>query len=93
MVRWQFYFRFRTKGLPESLDEKKEIIHRLLEIADEEGLSRDSLIIDGLVATVGANRMAALETLDTIAYCKNELQIPTICGLSIFRSACRSESM
>lgn len=29
------------KGLPESLDEK-EIIHRLLEIADEEGLSRDS---------------------------------------------------
>ena len=70
------------KGLPESLDEKKEIIHRLLEIADEEGLSRDSLIIDGLVATVGANRMAALETLDTIAYCKNELQIPTICGLS-----------
>ena len=70
------------KGLPESLDEKKEIIRRLLEIADEEGLSRDSLIIDGLVATVGANRMAALETLDTIAYCKNELQIPTICGLS-----------
>ena len=45
-------------------------------------MSRDSLIIDGLVATVGANRMAALETLDTIAYCKNELQIPTICGLS-----------
>ena len=70
------------KGLPENLDEKKEIIRRLLEIADEEGLSRDSLIIDGLVATVGANRMAALETLDTIAYCKNELQIPTICGLS-----------
>lgn len=70
------------KGLPESLEEKKEIIHRLLEIADEEGLSRDSLIIDGLVATVGANRMAAIETLDTIAYCKNELQIPTICGLS-----------
>ena len=61
------------KGLPENLDEKKEIIRRLLEIADEEGLSRDSLIIDGLVATVGANRMAALETLDTIA---------TICGLS-----------
>lgn len=70
------------KGLPESLEEKKQMLHRLLEIADEEGLNRDCLIIDGLVATVGANRMAALETLDTIAYCKQQLQIPTICGLS-----------
>lgn len=70
------------KGLPESLQEKKEIIGKLLEIADEEGVSRDSIIIDGLVTTVGANRFAALETLDTIDYCRNVLKLPTICGLS-----------
>jgi 5-methyltetrahydrofolate--homocysteine methyltransferase len=70
------------KGLPESLDEKKEILHELLRIADEEGVSRDSIIVDGLVATVGANKMAAVETLQTIEYCKNELKLPTICGLS-----------
>ncbi len=70
------------KGLPESLQEKKDIICRLIEIAEEEGLSRDALIVDGLVATVGANKNAALETLDTISFCKYELGIPTICGLS-----------
>lgn len=69
-------------GLPESLEEKKENIRRLLEIAEEEHVPRESLIVDGLVATVGANRNAALETLETIAYCKNELRLPTVCGLS-----------
>lgn len=70
------------KGLPENIEEKKDIINKLLQIADEEGVSRDSIVIDGLVATVGANRLAAIETLDTIDYCKNELSLPTICGLS-----------
>lgn len=70
------------KGLPESLDEKKDNIRTLLAIADEEGVPRDSLIVDGLVATVGANKRAALETLETIDFCKNELELPTICGLS-----------
>lgn len=70
------------KGLPESLEEKKSILHELLKIAEEEGVSRDSIIVDGLVATVGANKLAAIETLQTIEYCKNELRLPTICGLS-----------
>ena len=70
------------KGLPESLDEKKDIINKLIQVAEEEGVSRDSLIIDGLVTTVGANKKAALETLDTISYCKYDLGIPTVCGLS-----------
>jgi 5-methyltetrahydrofolate--homocysteine methyltransferase len=37
--------------------------------------------VDGLVATVGANKTAALETLETIKYCK-EQGFATICGLS-----------
>ncbi|MBQ9935876.1 MAG: homocysteine S-methyltransferase family protein [Lachnospiraceae bacterium] len=69
-------------GLPESLDEKKEIIHKLLQAAKEEGIDNDSIIIDGLVTTVGANKNAALETLETIRYCKDELKLPTVCGLS-----------
>lgn len=70
------------EGLPENLEEKKENIQKLLKIAEEEGVPRDNLIVDGLVATVGANQNAALETLETIAYCRNELGLPTICGLS-----------
>ncbi len=70
------------EGIPETFEKKKEIIYKLLEAAKEEGLPKESLIIDGLVATVGADREAAKLTLDTIEFCKNELGIPTVCGLS-----------
>lgn len=69
------------KGLPENLDEKKQIIQTIYERALSLGMSREDIIVDGLVATVGANRQAALETLETIRYCK-ELGFATICGLS-----------
>lgn len=69
------------KGLPESLDEKKEIINTIVNRALELGMSKDDIIVDGLVATVGANKKAALETLETIRYCK-ENGLATICGLS-----------
>lgn len=70
------------EGIPETFEKKKEIIYKLLEAAGEEGIPKESLIIDGLVATVGADRDAAKLTLDTIEFCKNELGIPTVCGLS-----------
>lgn len=69
-------------GLPKDLEEKKTIIHTVMEKALEAGLSKEDIIVDGLVATVGANENAALETLETIRYCKNELGLPTVCGLS-----------
>lgn len=70
------------KGLPENIQEKKDIIHTILEAAFEQGLCKDDIIVDGLVATVGANKKAAVETLETISYCKNELGLATACGLS-----------
>ncbi len=70
------------KGLPESLEDKKDIINKLLQVAKEEGIDKDCIVIDGLVTTVGANKNAALETLETIKYCKEELKLPTVCGLS-----------
>ena len=70
------------KGLPESMEEKHEIIHAVLDQAWSLGFCKEDIVVDGLVATVGANKNAALETLQTISYCKNELQLATICGLS-----------
>ncbi|SFR93469.1 homocysteine S-methyltransferase family protein [Anaeromicropila populeti] len=70
------------KGLPKDLEEKKEIINIILERALELGLTKESIIVDGLVNTVGANKKAALETLETIRYCKQDLGLATICGLS-----------
>lgn len=68
-------------GLPETLQEKKDIIETILERAYFCGLAKEDIIVDGLVATVGANPKAALETLETIRYCK-EKQLATVCGLS-----------
>ena len=70
------------KGLPEHKEEKISIIHEILERAYAYGFQKEDIIVDGLVATVGANPNAAIETLETIAYCKQELQIATTCGLS-----------
>lgn len=70
------------KGLPKDLEEKKQIICTILEHAIALGLSKTDIIVDGLVATVGANKTAAIETMETIRYCKKELELATICGLS-----------
>lgn len=69
------------KGLPETMEEKQQIIETVLERAYLLGLEKEDVIVDGLVSTVGANRRAALETLETIRYCR-ERELATICGLS-----------
>lgn len=69
------------KGLPESLEEKITIINTILEKAIALGFTKEDIVVDGLVTTVGANKMAALETLETIRYCK-EQGLTTTCGLS-----------
>ncbi len=69
------------EGLPKDLQEKMEIIQKIYDRAIELGMEKEDIVVDGLVATVGANKMAALETLETIRYCK-ENGLATICGLS-----------
>ncbi|MDD5998594.1 MAG: homocysteine S-methyltransferase family protein [Lachnospiraceae bacterium] len=70
------------EGLPKDIEEKKKIIHTIYDRAMELGFAKEDIVVDGLVATVGANRNAAIETMETITYCKNEMQLATICGLS-----------
>lgn len=69
-------------GLPKSIEEKKQIIHEIMDKAYAIGLTKEDIIVDGLVNTVGANPNAAIEALDTIRYCKYELGVATIIGLS-----------
>ena len=68
-------------GLPKNIEEKKEIIHKIYDRALSLGMRKEDIVVDGLVATVGANPKAALETLETIRYCKSN-GFATICGLS-----------
>lgn len=70
------------QGLPKNLEEKKEIIQTILSAALKAGLKKEDIIIDALVNTIGASKDAALTALETIHYCKNELGIATIMGLS-----------
>lgn len=69
-------------GLPDDSEEKHEIIRTVMNKAIEIGMDKEDIIVDGLVATIGANPKAALECYETFSYCKNELELPTVCGLS-----------
>lgn len=69
------------EGLPKDLEERKENIRIIYEAALKEGLCKEDIIVDGLVATVGAQKDAALQTLQTIKYCHDE-GFATVCGLS-----------
>lgn len=69
-------------GLPKDMQEKKQIIHTIYDAAVAQGLCGEDIVVDGLVATIGANKNAAIETLETIRYCKQELGLATACGLS-----------
>lgn len=70
------------EGLPKNIDEKIQIIHTIMDRALELGFHKEDIVVDGLVATIGANKNAAIETLDTISYCHDQLELATICGLS-----------
>lgn len=69
-------------GLPKTTEEKRKIVHTILDEALRQGFAKEDIIVDGLVATVGANPDAALECFDTIQYCSKKLGLATICGLS-----------
>ncbi len=68
-------------GLPGSLQEKKDIIEKIWNRASSLGLTREDIVVDGLVTTVGANPEAAMETLETIRYCRQN-RFATVVGLS-----------
>lgn len=70
------------EGLPKTLEEKRGIVHTILEEALRQGFVKEDIVVDGLVATVGANPKAAVECFDTIQYCSRQLGLASICGLS-----------
>jgi len=69
-------------GLPKDQFEKRRFIHMVMTEALKEGLKKEDIIVDGLVNTIGAGKNAALETLATIRYCREDLGLATSIGLS-----------
>lgn len=69
------------KGLPENRQEKEDNINAVLAEAFKMGFCKEDIVVDGLVATVGAEKNAGRNCLETIAYCYQN-NLATICGLS-----------
>lgn len=69
------------EGLPKTTEEKIGNIKELSQMAYDMGMDLEDIVVDGLVATVGADREAAIKTLDTISFC-HENGYATVCGLS-----------
>lgn len=70
------------EGLPKDGEDKKRIIETVYDRAMAMGMAHEDIVVDGLVATIGANPEAAKECYETIVYCKDVRKLPTICGLS-----------
>ena len=70
------------EGLPKDAAEKHRIINTVYDKAMALGMAHEDIVVDGLVATIGANPDAAKECYETISYCKNDKKLTTICGLS-----------
>lgn len=69
------------EGLPKDRNEKEANINAVLFKAFNDGFTKEDIVVDGLVATVGAQKNAAVATLETIEYC-HDMGLATICGLS-----------
>lgn len=69
------------EGLPKDTAERIELIEKITDKALALGMTKEDIVVDGLVATVAANKLAAKETLETIRYSR-ENGYATICGLS-----------
>ncbi len=69
-------------GLPKDQTEKREFIHKVMGYAFLNGFTKEDIVVDGLVNTIGAGKQAGKETLETIRYCKETLKVATSIGLS-----------
>lgn len=70
------------EGLPENEEEKRKRIQYVMEEAFALGFTREDIVVDGLVNTIGAGKKAAKDALATIRYCTEELKVATSVGLS-----------
>ena len=55
-------------GLPQNIAEKKAIINEIYDKALALGMSHADIVVDGLVATIGANANAAVECFENISF-------------------------
>ena len=68
-------------GIPASNEEKHGIVKEAIKTAKEFGFSKEDIVVDALVATVGADKASALSCMDTFKFCVSN-DLASVCGLS-----------
>ena len=74
------------EGLPKDSAEKHGIIREILRRAEAIGMGKEDIVVDGLVATIGANPKAALECFETFSFCKMRWNCRRSADCPTFRS-------
>ena len=69
-------------SLPVTAAQRIRIIEDLLARMQELDIPRSLAMVDALVLTVSSKADAALHCLETIRYCRETLELPTVAGLS-----------
>lgn len=69
-------------GIPSKAEDRLAIAEKIMKRADEYGIPRKNLIIDGLTMTVSTNQAEAKETLKTVGLVRSRLGLHTCLGVS-----------
>ncbi len=69
-------------GVPETAEERKEIIKDVFKEAGNYKFTKDDIIVDGLVMAVSSNPHASLEALETVEWCSGNFKCRTLLGLT-----------
>ncbi|MBR1749371.1 MAG: homocysteine S-methyltransferase family protein [Ruminococcus sp.] len=69
------------EGIPGDITQKHKIVDEAIDRALEKGFTKEDIVVDALVGTVGADKGAALSCFSTFDYCKAK-GLATVCGLS-----------
>ena len=69
-------------GIPETSDGRIRVAKKIYEAADEYGIPRDDIVIDGLAMTISSDSSSAITTLDTVRRISDEFGGHSILGVS-----------
>ncbi len=69
-------------GIPETVDGRMEIAEKIINKAQEYGISKNDLVFDPLCMTVSTNKANAKITLECVKKLKYELGVHTVLGIS-----------
>ena len=69
-------------GIPDDVDRRVAIAHKIVKRAEEAGIPREDVIIDCLAFAVGANTSSGMVTIETIRRIKAELGVNFTLGAS-----------